>query len=238
MKTTTITPYGTEEGKKEQVRRMFDAISGRYDLLNRLLSLGVDVWWRRRAVAQLRDLGPKNILDVATGTGDFALEALRLKPEKIVGVDISEGMLALGRKKTAGKPITMLSGDSENLPFADGAFDAVTVGFGVRNFENLERGLSEIARVLRPGGKAVVLEPSAPTVFPLKQLFTWYFHAVLPRIGKLLSRDHAAYTYLPQSVRAFPNGQEFLDICLRSGFASGVYRPLTFGICSMYVLTK
>jgi demethylmenaquinone methyltransferase/2-methoxy-6-polyprenyl-1,4-benzoquinol methylase len=238
MNTTTITPYGTEEGKKAQVRRMFDAISGRYDLLNRLLSLGVDVWWRRRAVAELRNIAPKNILDVATGTGDFALEALRLKPEKIVGIDISEGMLAIGRKKTAGKPIEMLTGDSESLPFADGGFDAVTVGFGVRNFENLERGLSEMARVLRDGGRAVVLEPSAPTAFPLKQLFHGYFHVVLPRIGKLVSRDDAAYTYLPLSVRAFPNGKDFLDICRRSGFSSGVYRPLTFGICSMYVLNK
>lgn len=238
MNATTITPYGTDEGKKAQVRKMFDAISGRYDLLNRLLSLGVDVWWRRRAVAELRNIAPKNILDVATGTGDFALEALRLKPEKVIGIDISEGMLAIGRKKTAGKPIEMLTGDSESLPFADGVFDALTVGFGVRNFENLERGLSEMARVLRPGGMAVVLEPSAPTVFPLKQLFHVYFHVVLPRIGKLVSRDDAAYTYLPQSVRAFPNGQDFLEICRRSGFASGVYRPLTFGICSMYVLNK
>ncbi|MCS7085925.1 MAG: bifunctional demethylmenaquinone methyltransferase/2-methoxy-6-polyprenyl-1,4-benzoquinol methylase UbiE [Bacteroidia bacterium] len=238
MKTATVTPYGAGEGKKRQVRRMFDAIAGRYDLLNRVLSLGVDVWWRRRAVAELRALKPQKILDLATGTGDFALAALRLKPQKIVGLDLSEGMLAIGRKKTAGKPVEMILGDAENLPFADGEFDAVTVGFGVRNFENLERGLSEMARVLRSGGKAVVLEPSTPKIFPFNRLFRWYFHVVLPRIGAAISRDKAAYAYLPESVRAFPHGDDFLKICLSSGFSTGVHRPLTLGICSMYVLTK
>jgi len=241
--TTPVVPYGQDAGtKKEQVTQMFDAISHRYDLLNHLLSMGIDRIWRSKSVKLLAPLKPQQILDVATGTGDFAIAAAKLKPQRIVGLDISPGMLTVGRqkieKKKLGPLITMMQGDSEHLPFEDNSFDAITVGFGVRNFENLERGLSELLRVLRPGGLLVVLEPAAPTKFPLKQMFQFYFRYILPVIGKMISKDDRAYTYLPESVAAFPNGSDFLEICSRVGFRNGVYTPLTFGICSQYRLEK
>lgn len=221
---------------------MFDNISHRYDFLNHLLSMGVDRLWRRHAVNLLAPIKPKIVLDVATGTGDFALEALRLKPDHIIGLDISEGMLQVGRtkiaKRNASGIITMQYGDSEQLPFADNYADAVTVGFGARNFENLEQGLREIHRVLRPGGRAIILEPGFPSVFPLKQAFKLYFTTVLPLLGRMVSKDSSAYTYLPESVKAFPEGQAFVDICNKAGFAKAVYKPLTFGICALYQLEK
>lgn len=217
---------------------MFDSISGKYDFLNHFLSLGIDIRWRRKAIALLKDLQPKAILDVATGTGDFAVEALSLQPSKIIGVDISEGMLDVGRQKMKARQldgiIELRSGDSEKLPFEDNFFDAVIVAFGVRNFEDLERGLSEMLRVVRPGGRIVVLEFSRPTKFPMKQLYNAYFTAILPLIGRWVSRDQAAYSYLPESVQAFPDGPDFIRILSDVGYKNPQCKSLTFGISSLY----
>ncbi len=239
----TVVPHkDNSDTKKKQVAEMFDSISGKYDFLNHFLSLGIDIRWRKKAVKMLKDLRPKQILDIATGTGDFAIEALKLNPDKIIGVDISEGMLNVGRKKMKKKGyadiIDMQSGDSENLHFEDNKFDAVIVAFGVRNFENLEKGLSEMNRVLRPGGRAVILEFSKPTVFPFKQLYNFYFRWILPKIGKVVSKDNAAYTYLPESVNEFPYGNEFLSILEKTGYKNTKCRPLTLGISSIYVGEK
>lgn len=238
-----VVPYKEDSSaKKKQVARMFDSISGRYDFLNHFLSLGIDIVWRKKAVKLLKDLKPKVILDVATGTGDFAIEALDLDPDKIIGVDISEGMLEVGRKKMLDKKldsiIELKSGDSENLPFQDNFFDAVIVAFGVRNFENLERGLAEMLRVVKPGGRVVVLEFSRPSKFPMKQLYSVYFTGILPWIGRWISRDQAAYRYLPESVQAFPDGKDFLKILSDLGYKNPQCDPLTFGISSLYWGTK
>jgi demethylmenaquinone methyltransferase/2-methoxy-6-polyprenyl-1,4-benzoquinol methylase len=239
----TVVPYKEEKiSKKEQVARMFDNISNRYDFLNHFLSLGIDKAWRKKVVRLLKPSAPKVILDVATGTGDLALQALELQPDKIIGVDISEGMLDVGRKKIAAKglseKIELRSGDSENLPFSDNNFDAVTVGFGARNFENLEKGLSEIYRVMKPGATLIILEFSRPTRFPFKQIYNFYFKAILPKIGRLVSRDKAAYTYLPESVEAFPDGDNFMNILITIGFKNTACKPLTFGISSIYTAQK
>ena len=232
-------PIGEKQGKKAEVERMFDAIAGRYDLLNRVLSLGIDVYWRRRAVAQLKDSAPRRILDVATGTADLAVEASRLDPEEIIGIDIAVEMLRVGREKVRKKGlndvISLQEGDSEALPFEDEVFDAAMVAFGVRNFENLQQGLAEIYRVLAPGGTAVILEFSHPRAFPIKQLYRLYSRQVLPRIGAILSRDSGAYTYLPESVAAFPDGEDFLERLRGAGFSACRWHPLTFGIASLYV---
>jgi len=238
-----VVPYKDQSGnKKSQVAQMFNNIAGNYDFLNHFLSAGIDIIWRRKAISLLKAARPKLMLDVATGTGDFAIEALRLQPDKIVGVDISEGMLAVGREKLAKKglahKIELQYGDSENLPFADNTFDAITVAFGVRNFENLEKGLAEMHRVLKPGGTAVVLEFSNPRSFPMKQLYQFYSGRILPLIGKFVSKDNAAYTYLPESVQAFPDGQAFLNIYEKVGFKSTKWHSLTFGISSIYTGQK
>lgn len=238
-----VRPYGSGESKKAEVERMFDNIAPRYDLLNRVLSLGVDVWWRKRAIAYLKPAQPQQILDVATGTADVAIMAAKiLKPAKVVGIDIANQMLDLGRVKTEREKlthiITLETGDSENLRFGDGSFDAVTVAFGVRNFENLEKGLQEMCRVLRPGGRAVILEFSKPQIFPIKQLYNAYFKYVLPLIGRLTSRDIRAYTYLFESVQAFPEGQDFLNILTKTGYRNPTCERLTLGICSIYSATK
>lgn len=221
---------------------MFDNISSRYDFLNHLLSLGIDRSWRRKAIRMLRDSRPKLILDVATGTGDFAIQALTLEPTKIIGIDISEGMLSKGRAKLAerglGERIELLKGDSENIPFEENKFDAVTVAFGVRNFENLERGLQEIHRVLRPGGQLVVLEFSKPRMFPFRQIYSFYFRFILPRVGGLVSKDQSAYRYLPESVRDFPDGERFTAILQSVGFNHTTCKALTFGISSVYSARK
>lgn len=221
---------------------MFDSISGNYDFLNHFLSLGIDIRWRKKAINLLADGKPKIILDVATGTGDFAVETLKLNPEQVIGVDISEGMLEVGRKKMKARgyehKIDLRLGDSENLPFEENKFDAVIVAFGVRNFENLEKGLSEMHRVLKPGGRMVVLEFSKPRAFPFKQLYNFYFNFILPKIGRLISRDPAAYTYLPESVQAFPDGDDFTSILKRLGFNQTSCKPLTFGISSLYTGIK
>lgn len=244
MNTTTVKPYTeAQSGKKVQVEQMFDAISPQYDAFNHMMTMGIDYAWRRKAVKLLKSYNPKRVLDVATGTGDFAIEAVKiLKPEHVVGLDISEGMLEVGRKKMKernyDKIVSMVKGDSEQLPFENESFEAITVGFGVRNFENLEQGLAEIRRVLHPKGAVAILEPAYPTAFPLKQLFSLYFKGIIPTIGRIFAQDKAAYTYLPNSVKAFPNGKEFLTICNRVGFSNGRWIPLTFGVCSLYILEK
>lgn len=240
---TTVTPYGARAGsKKQQVARMFDAIAPSYDQLNRILSLGIDVGWRKRAIRMLRPHQPKVVLDLATGTGDFAIMARRLQPDRILGMDISEGMLQLGREKVARRGLTQLieltTGDAEALRLADASVDAITVGFGVRNFEDLERGLAEMLRVLRPGGVAIVLEPGFPRSPLIRGLYKWYFGRVLPLVGRLLSRNPVAYHYLSESVEAFPNGPEFVAICRKVGYTFAQWHPLTFGICSLYELRK
>ena len=238
-----VLPYKDKNtSKKEQIAAMFNSISGKYDFLNHFLSLGIDILWRKRAVRLLKKHQPKLILDIATGTGDFAIEALSLNPEKIIGVDISEGMLSVGREKLIKKNLTdkieLISGDSEFLPFKDNFFDAVIVSFGVRNFENLEKGLSDMLRVLKPGGKVVILEFSKPKSFPFKQIYQFYFQWILPKIGKLISKNHAAYTYLPDSVEAFPDGDDFLNILDKIGFQKNQCTPLTLGISSIYSGSK
>jgi demethylmenaquinone methyltransferase / 2-methoxy-6-polyprenyl-1,4-benzoquinol methylase len=234
-----VVPYKDQDAsKKEQVAQMFDNISPKYDLLNHLLSGGIDILWRKKAVKMLRKAQPQTILDIATGTGDFAIEALALKPQKIVGVDISEGMLRVGREKISKlgmeNVIELRSGDSERLPFDDNTFDAVIVSFGVRNFEHLEKGLRDMQRVLKPGGTCLVLEFSKPRRFPFKQLYQFYFKYILPLIGRLVSKDTSAYSYLPESVQAFPDGDDFLAIYQRAGFQNTSCTALTFGISSIY----
>jgi len=239
----SVVPYkDRNEGKKEQVTRMFDNISKHYDLLNHVLSLGIDVIWRKKAIKMLQKDRPKLILDIATGTGDFAIEALALEPEKVIGVDISEGMLHEAKKKIKKKKVDHLielqMGDSEKLLFPENKFDAVIVSFGVRNFENLEKGLSDMYRVLKPGGKTVIIEFSKPEKFPMKQGYNFYFKYILPQIGKMISKDNEAYTYLPESVQDFPYGRDFLSILEKVGFKNTKCKPLTFGISSIYVGEK
>jgi len=239
----TVLPYKEKKtAKKEQVAEMFNNISGKYDFLNHFLSLGIDILWRKKAIKLLKKDQPKLILDIATGTGDFAIEALALNPDKVIGVDISEGMLEMGRKKMKKKgldnKIELQLGDSEGLLFDDNKFDAIIVSFGVRNFENLEKGLGDMLRVLKKGGKVVILEFSRPAKFPFKQIYNFYFRSILPKIGKLISKDSAAYTYLPESVNAFPDGQNFLDVLEKVGFKNTECKPLTFGISSIYTGVK
>lgn len=239
----TVVPYKEKQkGKKEQVTEMFNNISKRYDLLNHVLSLGIDILWRKKAIKILKPEKPKFILDIATGTGDFAIEALALKPDKVIGVDISEGMLVVGRKKLQKMGLTdkieLQLGDSEKLLFPDNNFDAVIVSFGVRNFENLEAGLRDMLRVLKPGGTVVIIEFSKPQTFPFKQGYNFYFKAILPLIGKMVSKDNSAYTYLPESVQQFPYGQEFVEILRKVGYKEAKCKPLTFGISSIYTGKK
>lgn len=239
----TVNPYSREGSKKEQVSAMFDNIAGKYDFLNHFLSLGIDRVWRKRMVEKIKEEQPRKILDVATGTADSAIAiAKELTNAKVTGIDISPGMLAVGRTKIAEQSlidrIELLDGDSENLQFEDATFDAVTVAFGVRNYENLRRGLEEMFRVLKPGGRIVVLEFSRPKVFPLAQLFNVYFKFILPLIGRLTSKDQRAYSYLYESVQAFPDGKDFEKELLAAGFKSTQCEALTFGICSLYLGRK
>jgi demethylmenaquinone methyltransferase/2-methoxy-6-polyprenyl-1,4-benzoquinol methylase len=239
-----VVPYAESKlSKKEQIAAMFNDIAFRYDFLNHFMSLGIDVIWRKKALKQLKTLQPKQMLDVATGTGDFAIMANQiLQPDHITGIDIAEGMLAIGRKKIekAGlqNKITLQAGDSETITFPDQTFDAITVAFGVRNFENLEKGLSEMRRVLKPGGKLVILEFSNPTVFPIKQFYNLYFRYITPLLGKWIAKSRVAYSYLPDSVKAFPQGQVMYNILTNTGFQSVTCKTLTFGICSIYCATR
>lgn len=240
----TVLPYNIEDKtKKEQVADMFNNISPKYDFLNRFLSLGIDILWRKAALDFLKQDKPQKILDIATGTADFALEAHKQFPKaQIIGVDISVGMLEKGKEKVKNKnledKIQLQLGDSERLLFEDNTFDAIIVAFGVRNFENLEKGLSDMLRVLKPKGKVVILEFSKPRQTPIKQLYNFYFKNILPSIGKMVSKDARAYTYLPESVQVFPEGKDFTGILEKIGFKNVSCKPLSFGISSVYVGQK
>ena len=238
-----VIPYKNSSlGKKEQVTQMFDTISKNYDSLNRVISFGIDIKWRKRVVNLLKKKQPKNILDIATGTGDLAINLVQTGAKKITGLDISPGMLEIGKEKIAEKnlnhTINMIVGDSENLPFEENTFDAITVAFGVRNFENLEKGLAEIYRVLKPTGTFVVLETSVPTKTPFKQGYYFYTKNILPAIGKLFSKDDVAYEYLSESAAVFPHGKAFNNILQKIGFIAIENKPQTFGVASIYVATK
>ena len=238
-----VTPYKHSElGKKEQVTQMFDTISKNYDGLNRVISFGIDIKWRKRVVAILKEKKPKAILDIATGTGDLAINMIETGAERIVGLDISPGMLEVGKEKVQNKnlanTIEMIVGDSENLPFDENTFDAVTVAFGVRNFETLEKGLAEIHRVLKPTGTFVVLETSVPTKTPFKQGYRFHCNYILPLVGRLFSKDRSAYTYLSESAAVFPHGENFNNILRKIGFIEVENKPQTFGVASIYVATK
>ena len=238
----TVKPYNQEDGKKQQVEQMFDAISQRYDFLNRSLSFGIDVLWRKKMVRELKNFANGPILDIATGTADVAIEISKNHDSEITGIDVSEGMLSVGRlkisKRNLDKQITLIKGDAENLPFEKNSFASATVAFGVRNFENLSKGLEEIHRVLKPGGKLIILEFSKPKVFPIKQLYDFYFKYFCPWWGKLLSKDASAYTYLYESVKAFPEGNDFLEIAKKAGFKSLHLNRVTFGIVTLYTGIK
>ena len=238
----TIKPY--REGEKaQQVEEMFDNIAPTYDKLNHRLSWNIDRGWRRKAIGQLAPYKPRTMLDIATGTGDFAiLAAQMLQPEHLVGADISEGMMAVGRKKVEQlglqDTISFAKEDCLNLSYADGTFDAVTAAFGIRNFADLDRGLSEMCRVLRKGGHLSIVELTTPVSFPMKQLFKVYSHTVLPLYGRLISKDKSAYSYLIKTIEAFPQGERMTDILTAAGFSEASFRRLTFGICTMYFATK
>ncbi len=238
-----VIPYKDSElGKKEQVTKMFDAISTDYDGLNRVISFGIDIKWRKRVAAILKMKKPTTILDIATGTGDLAINLVETGADKIVGLDISSGMLEVGKKKVANKNlgniIEMVVGDSEDLPFQENSFDAVTVAFGVRNFETLGKGLEEIYRVLKPNGTFVVLETSVPAKTPYKQGYRFYTKYILPTIGKIFSEDRSAYAYLSESAAVFPHGEGFNNILRKIGFIDVADKPQTFGVASIYIATK
>lgn len=238
-----VTPYKDSDlNKKQQVTKMFDTISKEYDGLNRVISFGIDVKWRNKVVALVKETQPESILDIATGTGDLAINLTKTNAKKIIGLDISEGMLEVGRKKITNrkldKTITMMVGDSENLPFENDTFDAITVAFGIRNFENLEKGLSEILRVLKPNGIFVILETSVPSKTPYKQGYKFYTKYILPSIGKLFSKDQMAYSYLSESASVFPHGETLNNILRKIGFINVNNKPQTFGVASIYTASK
>lgn len=241
--TEKVTPYKDSTlGKKEQVAQMFDTISGNYDNLNRVISFGIDIKWRKKVLKIVSDKKPKIILDIATGTGDLAILMAKTNAEKIIGLDISAGMLEVGKKKVEDKKlfgvIDLVLGDSENIPFEDNYFDAITVGFGVRNFENLEKGFSEILRVLKPNGVFVILETSVPDKTPYKQGYKFYTKNILPIIGKLFSKDNSAYGYLSESAAVFPYGEALNNILRKIGFIDVVAMPQTFGVATIYSASK
>jgi len=234
-----VKPYNNQEtSKKEEVAEMFNNISKKYDFLNHFMSMGIDNLWRKKAIKILGEVKPKRILDIATGTGDFAIAALKLNPEEVVGVDISQGMLDVGivkmKKKGVDNVIKMKLGDSEKLPFEDEEFDALTVGFGVRNYENLEKGLSDMLRVLKTNGKAVILEFSKPKKFPVKQAFGFYSKRVIPFLGKTISKDQRAYSYLPESIEVFPEGNDFVQIMEKVGYKNVKAVRVSGGIATIY----
>ena len=237
-----ITPYNNNDSKKEQVAQMFDNIAFRYDFLNSLLSLGIHKGWRRKCIKMLADKNPKHILDVATGTGDFAIAAMKLNPSKIIGIDISEGMMKFGREKlqklNLDKVITLQYGDAETCDLPDNSMDAITVGFGVRNFENLEKGLTNMLRILKPGGQLSVLEFSTPRQFPMKQFYKFHFKYITPSVGKLFSKDASAYSYLPESIKAFPDNERFTAILEKVGYKKTSFSSVGFGLAAIYMAEK
>ena len=238
----TIKPYN-EGGKAQQVEQMFDNIAPTYDTLNHRLSWDIDKGWRKKAIRQLKPYQPQTILDIATGTGDFAIMAAQmLKPQRLTGADISEGMMEIGRQKVSAKGLAdVISFDKEyctHLSYPDASFDAVTAAFGIRNFADLDKGLAEMYRVLRPGGHLSIVELTSPVSFPMKQLFHIYSHTVLPVYGRLISKDSSAYSYLTKTIEAFPQGERMIEILKKAGFADAQFRRLTFGICTMYFATK
>ena len=238
-----VKPYKNSDlSKKQQVRKMFDNISKEYDGLNRVISFGIDIKWRKKVVNIITKKKPQSILDIATGTGDLAINLIETNAEKIVGLDISEGMLEVGKqkinKKNLNHTIEMIVGDSENLPFENASFDAITVAFGVRNFENLEKGLSEILRVLKPNGTFVILETSVPTKTPFKQGYNIYTKYIMPTIGKLFSKDRSAYSYLSSSASVFPFGEALNNILRNIGFINVEDFPQTFGVATIYKASK
>ncbi|MFV0237189.1 MAG: bifunctional demethylmenaquinone methyltransferase/2-methoxy-6-polyprenyl-1,4-benzoquinol methylase UbiE [Flavobacteriales bacterium] len=240
---TNVKPYKeSDKSKKEQVAEMFDNISVKYDFLNHILSMGIDIQWRKKVVKQIQVLQAEKVLDIATGTGDLAIMIAEKTRAQITGLDLSAGMLEIGQKKVLEKGlenrIELIQGDSENLPFEDHTFDAITVSFGVRNFENLEKGLTEIHRVLKPTGTFIILEFAQPNTFPMKQLYRFYSKNILPSIGRIFSKDNAAYTYLPESVEAFPYGEKMVKIIQKCGFKSVKNKSLTFGISAIYTSIK
>ena len=237
-----IKPYNDGE-KASQVEQMFDNIAPTYDRLNHRLSWDIDRGWRRKAISQLAPYSPKTMLDIATGTGDFAILAARmLQPDAVVGADISEGMMQIGSQKAEaaglGNIISFAKEDCLNLSYGDGSFDAVTAAFGIRNFADLDRGLSEMCRVLKQGGHLSIVELTTPPRFPMKQLFRLYAHTVLPLYGRLISKDRSAYSYLTQTIEAFPQGERMMGVLKKAGFREASFRRLTFGICTMYFATK
>lgn len=240
---TKVNPYKDSDlGKKEQVTKMFDTISGEYDGLNRVISFGIDIKWRKKVVDIVKATNPENILDIATGTGDLAINLAETSAKKIIGLDISSGMLDVGKQKIKAKKldqkIDMVIGDSENMPFDDNTFDAITVAFGVRNFETLENGLKDILRVLKPGGIFVILETSVPTKFPFKQGYQFHSKVILPTVGKLFSKDKTAYKYLSESANAFPYGEALNNILRKIGFSNVTDMPQTFGVATIYKAFK
>ena len=238
-----IKPYGKEGEKGKLVEEMFDNIAPTYDTLNHRLSWDIDKSWRKKAIRQLLPFQPKTILDIATGTGDFAiLSAKELRPQRMIGIDISEGMMKIGQKKVEAEGlqhiVSFKKDDCTHLSFDDNSFDAVTAAFGIRNFQNLDQGLSEMYRVLRPNGHLSIVELTTPVSFPMKQLFKLYSHTMLPVYGKLISKDTSAYSYLTKTIEAFPQGEVMLDILRKAGFKNASFKRLTFGICTMYFATK
>ena len=236
-----VKPYNNSQNKKNQVKQMFNKIASKYDFLNRFLTFGIDNIWRKIAVKKIKN-NPKNVLDIATGTADLAIITAKYTNAEIIGLDISDQMLKVGKEKITNKNldsrIKLINGDAENLSFNNETFDAITVGFGVRNFENLEKGLNEIYRVIKKGGYVAILEPSYPEKFPLKQLFNFYFETLTPIIGNLISKDYKAYSYLSKSVKNFPSSNNFIDQLKQIGFSKCNHYSLTFGVVSLYIAIK
>lgn len=239
---STVTPYNNDQSKKDQVAHMFDKIAFRYDFLNTLLSLGIHKGWRKKCIRLIAAKNPKHILDVATGTADFAIQAMKLNPESVIGIDISEGMMQFGREKLKKmhleNKITLKYGDAETCDLPSNSIDAITVGFGVRNFENLEKGLENMYRILKPGGQLCILEFSSPRHFPMKQFYKFHFKYITPVIGKIFSKDSNAYTYLPESIKVFPDNERFTAILEKLKFKKATFQSVSFGLAAIYLAEK
>ena len=237
-----VTPYNNSDSKKDQVALMFNNIAYRYDFLNTLLSLGIHKGWRKKCIKLLAAKNPKQLLDVATGTADFAINSMGLNPTSIIGIDISEGMMKFGREKieklNLQNTITLQYGDAETCDLPSNSMDAVTVGFGVRNFQNLEKGLENMLRILKPGGQLCVLEFSTPRKFPMKQFYKFHFKYITPTLGKLFSKDASAYTYLPESIKVFPDNERFVEILEKTGYVKSSFQPVSFGLAAIYLAEK